>query len=44
MAVHEKNAGFLAGNERIVIFAASLRREDILRGTFDDAVPTGKFW
>lgn len=43
-AVREKRADVCCGKERIAIFAASLRRKDILRRTFDDAVPTGKFW
>ena len=43
-AVREKCVGVCGGKERIAIFAASLRRKDILRRTFDDAVPTGKFW
>ncbi len=43
-AVREKTANVCGGKERIAIFAASLRRKDILRRTFGDAVPTGKFW
>jgi hypothetical protein len=43
-AVREKRADVCGGKERIAIFAASLRRKDILQRTFDDAVPTGKFW